>query len=72
MKENETGNQIKKTFETESNNRKISETRITGAIVFKGSVNLLNQILLLVNSKGEVIYQRITSPNRKLWIKEED
>lgn len=71
MKENETGNQIKKTLEIENANRKISETRITGAIVFKGSADLLNQILFLVNSKGEVIYQRITSPNRKLWIEEE-
>ena len=50
----------------------IFKTRVICGIVFKGSISLYSKILFLAKNHGELVYQKITSPEKKLWITEEE
>ncbi len=51
---------------------KENEIRITGAVVFRGTIDVLNEIIFLAETKGQIVYQKVTSPDRKLWITEDE
>ncbi|MHA1971382.1 MAG: hypothetical protein ACTSW1_00230 [Candidatus Hodarchaeales archaeon] len=49
----------------------MAETRITGAIVFKGNLNKFARMLKLAREDDGYIYHRVTSPDNKLKVIEE-
>ena len=58
-------------WDINKDNEKERDILVTGAIVFKGDVKLMEQLVLKVKNNGQLIYRRVASPNRKLWIQEE-
>ena len=71
MVQKEMGNEVDKTSGNVKGNNG-NELRVTGGVIFVGSVDLLKQIVFLADTKGKLVYQRVTSPNKKLWIEEEE
>jgi len=71
MVQKEIGNEVDKTSGNVKGNNG-NELRVTGGVIFVGSVDLLKQIVFLADTKGKLVYQRVTSPNKKLWIEEEE